>query len=104
MDKNLRKKKESEIIEGIRKTDKVGFLLLLLVFIFYFGFIFVIAFNKRIFYETFSGSNITIGIPIGVSIIFFTILVSFLFTSYANKKSLSTKEHMQALLKGDTNE
>lgn len=80
----------------VAKRNKTSFIFLGAVMLIYFGFIFTLAFNKPFFYEQLNGSVITVGVPIGVSVIFITM---FLTIVYGTVYSKSLDEKRKQILK-----
>ena len=71
-------------LELRRKRNKFGWLLTALMMVVYYGYIALIAFNKP-FLATPIGSGVTtIGIPIGLGVIVFTILITAFYIRRAN--------------------
>lgn len=69
-----------------RRRSGFGMLLSVLMLIVYYGFIALIAFNKE-FLGTPLGSGVTtIGIPLGMGVIVFTILITGIYVNRANKE------------------
>ena len=70
-----------------RERKKLAFILSALVLIVYFSFILTIAFEPNLLAQTISkDSVITIGIPIGISIIIFSFLMTGIYVYFANRQ------------------
>lgn len=86
----IQPKRVKEILESpkfqdlVKKRLKVSLSLTALMLIVYFGFILTIAFNKELLAVKI-GEHITVGLPIGISIIVFAWLITGLYTRWANK-------------------
>ena len=86
----IQPKRVKEILESkkfqdlVKKRLKVSLSLTALMLIVYFGFILTIAFNKELL-ATKIGEHITLGLPIGISIIVFAWLLTGLYTRWANR-------------------
>ena len=73
-------------LELKRKRNAFGWLLAAIMMVVYYGYIALIAFNKD-FLATPLGSGVTtIGIPIGMGVIVFTIVITGVYVSRANKE------------------
>lgn len=87
---------ESEVIEKIQKHPKYkelvemrnrfGILLTLIMLAVYYGFILVIAFKKELLAVKLGAGVMSVGIPIGIGIILFTILITGFYVLRANGK------------------
>ncbi|WP_034763899.1 DUF485 domain-containing protein [Chrysiogenes arsenatis] len=87
---------ESEVVAKIQKNPKYkelvdmrnrfGIVLTLIMLAVYYGFIMVIAFKKDILAIKLGAGVMSIGIPIGIGIIIFTILITGFYVLRANGK------------------
>ena len=67
-----------------RKRNAFGWTLTLLMLIVYFGYIALIAFNKPFLAQPIGDGVTTIGIPIGLAVIIFTIVITGIYVRRAN--------------------
>jgi uncharacterized membrane protein (DUF485 family) len=69
-----------------RKRNVFGWTLCILMLIVYYGYIALIAFDKPFLAQPLSNSVITLGIPIGMGVIIFTILITGIYVRRANSE------------------
>ena len=67
-----------------QKRNRFGWLLALCMLVVYYGYIALIAFNKPFLAQPIGGGVTTIGIPIGLGVIVFTILITAFYIRRAN--------------------
>ncbi|WP_114638967.1 DUF485 domain-containing protein [Polynucleobacter necessarius] len=67
-----------------RKRSTFGWALCILMFIVYYGYIALIAFDKAFLAQPIGDGVITLGIPIGMGVIIFTILITGIYVRRAN--------------------
>ena len=68
-----------------RKRNVIGWTLTLAMFVAYYGYIALVAFNKAFLGQKISAEGVTtIGVPIGMGLIVFTILITGLYVRKAN--------------------
>lgn len=68
------------------KRSGFGWLLTLLMMVVYYGYIALIAFNKPFLAQPIGGGVTTLGIPIGVFVIIFTIVITGIYVRRANNE------------------
>src|SRR5262245_49822522 len=68
------------------KRARYGWLLTVLMLIVYYGFILLVAFGKPLLSRPIGGGVTTIGIPIGLGVIVFTIIITGLYVRRANRE------------------
>lgn len=73
-------------LELKRKRNAFGWLLSALMLLVYYGYISLIAFNKPFLAQPMGAGVTTIGIPIGMGVIVFTIVITGIYVSRANKE------------------
>ena len=83
MQNNINKEKKYNKFIFLNKL--IAFLFSTIILIIYFAFILIIGFKPNILGIFFNDSYITVGIVIGLSIIIFSILLTFVYTLIANK-------------------
>jgi len=67
-----------------RERNAFGWTLAVLMLIVYFGYIALIAFNKPFLAQPIGGGVTTLGIPIGMGVIIFTIVITAIYVRRAN--------------------
>lgn len=67
-----------------KKRSSFGWLLTLLMMVVYYGYIALIAFNKPFLAQPVGASVTTLGIPIGMGVIVFTIVITGIYVRRAN--------------------
>ncbi len=68
------------------KRNRIGWLLAALMMLVYYGYIALIAFNKEFLAQPIGSGVTTIGIPIGIGVIIFTIFITGLYVRRANSE------------------
>ena len=71
-------------LELKRKRNRFGWLLAVCMLVVYYGYIALIAFNKEFLSQPIGGGVTTIGIPIGMGVIIFTIVITGIYVRRAN--------------------
>jgi uncharacterized membrane protein (DUF485 family) len=69
-----------------RKRSSFGWSLTALMMVVYYGYISLIAFNKDFLSQPLGTGVTTIGVPIGMGVIIFTILITGIYVARANKE------------------
>lgn len=69
-----------------RKRNVLGWTLTLLMLVVYFGYIALIAFNKPFLAQPIGNGVTTLGIPIGMGVIIFTIVITAIYVRRANSE------------------
>lgn len=83
-----------------QKRSGFGWMLTLLMMVVYYGYIALIAFNKEFLAQPMGAGVTTIGIPIGMGVIVFTILITGLYVRRANDEfDRLTREILQETAK-----
>ena len=72
--------------ELVSKRSSFGWLLTLAMMVVYYGFIAVIAFDKQMFAAKLGAGVMTVGVPVGFGVIVFTIVITGIYVSRANKE------------------
>lgn len=85
-DLNQRIKSNSNYKKLVSTRSKYGWTLTALMMIFYYGFIMLIAFNKELLAQPIGDSVMTWGLPIGLFVILFTIVITGLYVYRANNE------------------
>ena len=68
----------------VNKRNTYAFIMTALIMVAYYGYILLIAFNRDFLAQKIGGGVTTIGIPIGVGVILFTIIVTIIYVRRAN--------------------
>jgi uncharacterized membrane protein (DUF485 family) len=71
--------------ELVRKRSKLGWTLTALVLIVYYGYVLLIAFNKDLLSAKMGAGVMTWGMPIGLFVIVFTVVITGLYVRHANR-------------------
>ena len=97
VDKILKNPKYQELQS---KRNSFGVLLSILMLVVYYGYIALIAFNKEFLAQPIGAGVTTIGIPIGMGIIVFTIIITGIYVRRANDEfDRLTREILQEVSK-----
>jgi uncharacterized membrane protein (DUF485 family) len=70
----------------VRDRTRFGWLLAFAMLIVYYGFILLIAFNKEALSVPLAGGATTTGIPVGLFVIVFTVLITGMYVRHANHR------------------
>ena len=81
-----RVKTHPKYLELKRKRNGLGILLTLLMLLVYYGYVALIAFNKPFLAQPMGAGVTSIGVPIGMAVIVFTIVITGLYVRRANKE------------------
>ena len=68
------------------KRTSFGWTLTILMMIVYYGFILLVAFNKEFLSQKMGAGVMTVGMPIGLGVIVFTIVITGIYVNRANKR------------------
>ena len=68
------------------KRTRYGWWLTLAMMVVYYGFILLVAFNKEFLSQRMGEGVMTIGVPIGLGVIVFTIVITAIYVTRANKE------------------
>ena len=83
-----------------QKRNRFGWLLALCMLVVYYGYIALIAWNKEFLSQPIGGGVTTIGIPIGMGVIVFTVLITGLYVRRANSEfDALTREILESAVK-----
>ena len=66
--------------------SRFGWILAVLMLIVYYGFILLVAFNKPFLSQRLGEGVMTVGIPIGLGVILFTVLITVIYVRRANRE------------------
>ena len=88
MDQNLVRRIETNphYIQLVKDRTRLGWLLTLAMLVVYYGFILLIAFNKEALSMPIGNGVTTTGIPIGLFVIVFTVVITGMYVRHANGK------------------
>ena len=73
-------------LQLVRDRTRLGWLLALAMMIVYYGFILLIAFNKEALSIPIGGGVTTTGIPVGLFVIVFTVVITGIYVRHANRR------------------
>lgn len=71
-------------IELVRDRTRFGWLLTFAMLVVYYGFILLVAFNKELLSQPVGDGVMTLGIPIGLFVIVFTVIITGIYVRHAN--------------------
>jgi len=84
-----------EFQEMVSRRNTYSFVMTFLIMVAYFGFILLVAFDKALLGTPLSaGSVTTIGIPLGVGVIVFTIILTWIYVRRANSAFDAEKDRI----------
>lgn len=69
-----------------RKRNRLGFSLTLLMLVVYYGYVALIAFDKELLAKPIGAGVTTLGIPIGMGVIIFSVIITGLYVRRANNE------------------
>ena len=69
-----------------RKLNRLGFSLTLLMLVVYYGYVALIAFDKELLATPIGAGVTTVGIPIGMGVIIFSVIITGLYVRRANSE------------------
>ncbi len=82
------------------KRSRIGWILTILMMIVYYGFILLVAFNKSFLSQRLGEGVMTVGIPVGLGVIVFTIVITAIYVRRANGEfDMLTERVAKAVLK-----
>ena len=70
----------------VRTRSSFGWILTMIMMVVYYGYIAIIAFNKEVLAARLGEGVMTVGIPVGLGVIFFTILITGFYVRRANSE------------------
>jgi len=79
-------KQNPKYLELRRKRNGLGALLTLLMLLVYFGYVALIAFNKPFLAQPMGAGVTSVGVPIGMAVIVFTIVITGIYVRRANRE------------------
>jgi uncharacterized membrane protein (DUF485 family) len=82
----LRVAAHPDYIELKRARTRFGWTLTVLMLIVYYGFIMLVAFNKPFLAQRLGDGVTTVGIPIGLGVILFTVVITVIYVRRANRE------------------
>jgi len=72
--------------ELVSKRTSFGWVLAILMLVVYYGYIAIIAFDKQLLAAKLGAGVMSVGIPVGLGVILFTIIITGVYVSRANKE------------------
>lgn len=95
---------QGDIVEKVKANPKYhqlvstrnsyGWLMTIVMLVVYYGYILMIAFNKEFLAQKMGAGVMSIGIPIGVGVILFTIIITGIYVRRANSEFDAMKEEI----------
>lgn len=95
---------QGDIVEKVKANPKYhqlvstrnsyGWIMTILMLVVYYGYILMIAFNKEFLAQKMGAGVTSIGIPIGVGVILFTIIITGIYVRRANSEFDAMKEEI----------
>lgn len=95
---------QGDIVEKVKANPKYhqlvstrnsyGWIMTILMLVVYYGYILMIAFNKEWLAQRMGAGVMTIGIPIGIGVILFTIIITGIYVRRANSEFDAMKEEI----------
>ncbi len=73
-------------LELQKKRNSIGWFLTLLMMIAYYGFILLVAYNKPFLATKLGAGVITVGMPLGIGVLVFTIIITNIYVRRANSE------------------
>jgi len=70
----------------VRTRSSFGWILTAIMMVVYYGYIAIIAFDKELFSQRLGDGVMTVGIPVGLGVIFFTVLITGFYVRRANSE------------------
>jgi len=87
--------KNPKFLEFVRMRNNYSYVLSALMLIAYFGYILLIAFDKQFLATKISAGAVTsIGIPMGIGVLVFTIVITAIYVRRANSEFDATKDEI----------
>ncbi|MBN9698110.1 MAG: DUF485 domain-containing protein [Zoogloea sp.] len=80
--------------ELVSKRNSYGWIMTILMLVVYYGYILLIAFNKEFLSQKMGAGVTSVGIPIGVGVILFTVIITGIYIRRANTEFDALKEQV----------
>ena len=80
--------------ELVSKRNSYGWMMTILMLVVYYGYIVLIAFNKEFQAQNMGAGVTSVGIPIGVGVILFTVIITGIYIRRANTEFDALKEQV----------
>ncbi|KAF0163808.1 MAG: hypothetical protein FD157_2771 [Rhodocyclaceae bacterium] len=85
--------KNPKFLQFVRMRNNYSIILSIMMMIVYFGYILLIAFNKQFLATKISAGAVTsVGIPLGIGVLVFTIVITAIYVRRANTEFDATKD------------
>jgi uncharacterized membrane protein (DUF485 family) len=82
-----------KFLQFVRLRNNYSIVMTLLMMVVYFGYILLIAFNKQFLASKISAGAVTsVGIPLGIGVLLFTIIITAIYVRRANTEFDATKD------------
>jgi len=76
------------------KRTRIGWILTILMLVVYYGFIVLVAFDKALLSQRIGAGVMTVGMPVGLAVIVFTIIITAIYVRRANGEFDSLTEQI----------
>ena len=87
--------KNPKFLQFVKMRNNYSIVLSIMMMVVYFGYILLVAFNKQFLATKISvGAVTSIGIPLGVGVLVFTIVITAIYVRRANSKFDATKDEI----------
>ncbi|MCE9569893.1 MAG: DUF485 domain-containing protein [Rhodocyclales bacterium] len=87
--------KNPKFLQFVKTRNNYSIILSILMMVVYFGYILLVAFNKQFLATKISAGAVTsIGIPLGVGVLVFTIVITAIYVRRANTEFDATKDEI----------
>ena len=87
--------KNPKFLQFVKTRNNYSIILSILMMVVYFGYILLVAFNKQFLATKISAGAVTsIGIPLGVGVLVFTIVITAIYVRRANSEFDATKDEI----------
>jgi uncharacterized membrane protein (DUF485 family) len=87
--------KNPKFLQFVRMRNNYSIVLSILMMIVYFGYILLIAFDKQFLAtKVATGSTMSVGIPMGIGVLVFTIIITAIYVRRANTEFDATKDEI----------
>ena len=87
--------KNPKFLQFVRTRNNYSIILSIMMMIVYFGYILLIAFDKQFLAtKVATGSTMSVGIPMGIGVLVFTIIITAIYVRRANTEFDATKDEI----------
>ena len=87
--------KNPKFLQFVRMRNNYSIILSIMMMVVYFGYILLIAFDKQFLAtKVATGSTMSVGIPMGIGVLVFTIIITAIYVRRANSEFDATKDEI----------